>query len=302
MDLGDRVPAARGGRAAAALDLVRGEKVSARARRARFLATSRSTRSEDCCRASARASAQHLLHEILQRLGVLHQHRLGERIEGGIDCGGGRRRHDRALGSGDGGAPRGGSTPARRRLGCGASSNTTSGCPSIVWKLGAASPAAAIARSGPGHRPRSGCRRRPAARRAPASIASMSCCSIAAAGGCGGAARRPDGAAAWPRDAARRGRRRLRRRGGRLAVSSSAMMRRMEARISSIEGSCAFAGWLIANPYSPIPHPARRRGIRRPPRITRPLDIYSDRPKYVTANRTPTQPCGYAHIPRSART
>jgi hypothetical protein len=30
------------------------------------------------------------------------------------------------------------------------------------------------------------------------------------------------------------------------AVSSSAMMRRMEARISSIEGSCAFAVWLIA--------------------------------------------------------
>src|SRR5690349_12410892 len=31
-----------------------------------------------------------------------------------------------------------------------------------------------------------------------------------------------------------------------LAVSSSAMIRRMEARISSIDGSCAFAGWLIA--------------------------------------------------------
>jgi hypothetical protein len=29
-------------------------------------------------------------------------------------------------------------------------------------------------------------------------------------------------------------------------VSSSAMIRRMEARISSIDGSCAFAGWLIA--------------------------------------------------------
>jgi hypothetical protein len=31
------------------------------------------------------------------------------------------------------------------------------------------------------------------------------------------------------------------------------MMRRMEARISSIDGSCAFAGWLIANPYCRIP-------------------------------------------------
>ena len=30
-----------------------------------------------------------------------------------------------------------------------------------------------------------------------------------------------------------------------LLASSSAMMRRMEARISSIEGSCAFAAWLI---------------------------------------------------------
>jgi hypothetical protein len=29
-------------------------------------------------------------------------------------------------------------------------------------------------------------------------------------------------------------------------ASSSAMIRRMEAKISSIEGSCAFAGWLIA--------------------------------------------------------
>jgi hypothetical protein len=30
-----------------------------------------------------------------------------------------------------------------------------------------------------------------------------------------------------------------------LLTSSSAMIRRMEARISSIEGSCAFAAWLI---------------------------------------------------------
>src|SRR5664279_4565504 len=40
-----------------------------------------------------------------------------------------------------------------------------------------------------------------------------------------------------------------------LAVSSSAMMRRMEARISSIDGSGAFAGWLIAEslPFCPAP-------------------------------------------------
>jgi hypothetical protein len=30
-----------------------------------------------------------------------------------------------------------------------------------------------------------------------------------------------------------------------LLTSSSAMIRRMEARISSIEGSCAFAAWVI---------------------------------------------------------
>jgi X-X-X-Leu-X-X-Gly heptad repeat protein len=30
-------------------------------------------------------------------------------------------------------------------------------------------------------------------------------------------------------------------------ASSSEMMRLMDARISSIEGSCAFAGWLISN-------------------------------------------------------
>ena len=41
-----------------------------------------------------------------------------------------------------------------------------------------------------------------------------------------------------------------------LLASSSAMMRRMEARISSIDGSCAFAGWVIPQksrhtPYVP---------------------------------------------------
>ena len=49
-----------------------------------------------------------------------------------------------------------------------------------------------------------------------------------------------------------------------LAVSSSAMIRRMEARISSIDGSCAFAGWLIAeslqiHPYKPISLQAHAR-------------------------------------------
>jgi hypothetical protein len=38
-------------------------------------------------------------------------------------------------------------------------------------------------------------------------------------------------------------------------VSSSAMIRRMEARISSIEGSCAFAGWLIAASPLGVPTP-----------------------------------------------
>jgi hypothetical protein len=39
-------------------------------------------------------------------------------------------------------------------------------------------------------------------------------------------------------------------------VSSSAMIRRMEARISSIDGSCAFAGWFIVHyPRNSIPRP-----------------------------------------------
>ena len=42
---------------------------------------------------------------------------------------------------------------------------------------------------------------------------------------------------------------------GDLVVSSSAMMRRMEARISSIDGSCAFAGWVIPAPRCLIPLP-----------------------------------------------
>src|SRR5262245_66206381 len=35
-----------------------------------------------------------------------------------------------------------------------------------------------------------------------------------------------------------------------LAASSSAMMRRMEARISSIDGSWAFAGWFMAASFT----------------------------------------------------
>src|SRR5215208_297619 len=66
-----------------------------------------------------------------------------------------------------------------------------------------------------------------------------------------------------------------------LGTSSSAMIRRMEARISSIDGSCAFADWLIAESLRSLRHAGRRRAQR----ITRPLNIYSDRPKYVTAGR-----------------
>jgi len=46
---------------------------------------------------------------------------------------------------------------------------------------------------------------------------------------------------------------------GDLVVSSSAMMRRMEARISSIDGSCAFAGCVM--PASPLPGPAAYRSM-----------------------------------------
>ena len=45
--------------------------------------------------------------------------------------------------------------------------------------------------------------------------------------------------------------------GGAGFVSSSAMIRRMEARISSIDGSCAFAGWLIADFPAQIPRALR---------------------------------------------
>ena len=74
-----------------------------------------------------------------------------------------------------------------------------------------------------------------------------------------GLGRRRTAAAAAGATAARR---RRRERGGGigsaalagLLASSSAMIRRMEARISSIEGSCAFAGWLIAvSRQSPSP-------------------------------------------------
>src|SRR6476646_6150354 len=64
------------------------------------------------------------------------------------------------------------------------------------------------------------------------------------------------------------------------------MIRRMEARISSIEGSCAFAGWLI--PASPQPDPddpcAAPTGIQpHAANHSRLLANYSDRPKYGTA-------------------
>src|SRR5438477_9597367 len=88
-----------------------------------------------------------------------------------------------------------------------------------------------------------------------------------------------------------------------LAVSSSAMIRRMEARISSIDGSCAFAGWLIAE--SPQNLARRRLNPRVRGESPRTLDIYSDRPKYGTAmrerNRSPVDThisqCGGSEIP-----
>ena len=48
--------------------------------------------------------------------------------------------------------------------------------------------------------------------------------------------------------------------GAGFAVSSSAIMRRMEARISSIDGSCAFAGWLITTvPATDVPQESSRQ-------------------------------------------
>jgi hypothetical protein len=48
------------------------------------------------------------------------------------------------------------------------------------------------------------------------------------------------------------------------------MMRRMEARISSIEGSCAFADWLICRS---VPIPRAARGTAAPRRIAQQFDI-----------------------------
>ena len=82
--------------------------------------------------------------------------------------------------------------------------------------------------------------------------------------------------------------------GGGLAVSSSAMMRRMEARISSIEGSCAFAGWLIAESLQP----PRDAGWNPAPAANHPRTRYLPGSPQVWHGgpRTPTQPCGYAHV------
>jgi len=140
--------------------------------------------------------------------------------------------------------------------GCGAgwSANTTSGSPSMVWKVGA----------GPGRGVGTGATF--------ASLRSSTSGGSAAAGfggaglGAAGGARSASTAStpAWPLLVARgvggsggggAAAGRVAANGGfgaagssGLAVlppSSSAIMRRMEARISSIEGSCAFAAWLI---------------------------------------------------------
>jgi hypothetical protein len=85
-------------------------------------------------------------------------------------------------------------------------------------------------------------------------------------------------------------------------LSSSAMMRRMEARISSIDGSCAFAGWLIADSlkaHSLQAHARRLVESMRPRRITRTLDIDSDRSKYGRAMRERNRSPVDTHISRA---
>ena len=138
---------------------------------------------------------------------------------------------------------------------------------------------------------------RPAARRFAASIASTSCCRMAdAAAARAAATAAPDGAAAA---AAGRGGGAAGGRlgGGGLAVSSSAMMRRMEARISSIDGSCAFAGWLIAESLQPIPTHADAGRIRRAAANHPHTRYLLGSPQVWHGDaRTQTQPCGYAHV------
>ena len=188
---------------------------------------------------------------------------------------------------------------ARRRApaAAGASAKTTSDCPSMVWKLGVSpSPVAAICSVRSSTSSASGAASSGGAS-CPASIASMSCCSMAGGGGATAAATaapdaRRHGSAAAAAGAAGGG---AGLAAAGLAVSSSAMMRRMEARISSIDGSCAFAGWLIAESLQcqSRQSPRDARGIERPQRITRSLDIYSDRRQvWHGVFRTPTQPCG----------
>ena len=169
--------------------------------------------------------------------------------------------------------------------GAGASVKITSGWPSMVWKLGGSRASGAAMDS---VRSRiSACdvgssAGRDLGRRASASISAGWRVPAAEAARRGRWRRR--------RQAAGRGgggRRRLGRPGG-LAVSSSAMMRRMEARISSIEGSCAFADWLIAA----IPHTfARDRHRIRPPAANRHAashNIYTGSPQVWHVGRTQT--------------
>ena len=174
------------------------------------------------------------------------------------------RRHERAVGHGGLRRrlrPRGGSSTARgssamRGSGGGASVKITSDWPSMVWKLGVSpagsaicsvrsstSSAAAQARPGGASSPPAWHRCRADPSRPAAAAAARPAGGgdggtglrggIAAGRGGGGAAAAAAGLAAG------------------LAVSSSAMMRRMEARISSIDGSCAFAGWFIAEFLQP---------------------------------------------------
>ena len=205
-------------------------------------------------------------------LGVLHQHGLGERVECAVDRRRGRRR-DQIARSGIGGAGSGvfgqrgrpavGSGSAHRRTRRPGVAVDGAESPASVQVEPSASVSSAVVPA----RGFGSC----AAVAAVASSSGEHGVDFVLAIGGRGAATAGLGAAAerqaWraplaavparprPVAAARRGLPAP----WRACASSSAMIRRMEARISSIEGSCAFAAWVIRLTFPHTPRVPRRR-------------------------------------------
>src|SRR3954452_5252246 len=166
----------------------------------------------------------------------------------------------------------------------------------MVWKLGASSSAGSAICSVSSRTSSAG-----GGVSRPASMASMPLWSIAGDGG--GATARGGGAGGGDGGTGLRGGMAAGRGGAAaagFAVSSSAMMRRMEARISSIDGSCAFAGWLIAEFLQTSCDAGLNPDVRGESPAT--PDIYSESSEVWHGNaRTQSRACGYAHVPAPYR-